>query len=117
MIQTPAKPQAVTKLRLPPMDTSAGFRDFIDDAKIESLIGRPAPDPVWVREIIAKALTKTPLAVEETAVLLAADQPELVEEMFSAARSLKETVYGNRIVLFAPIYVGNRCVNDCTYCG
>ncbi len=111
MIETAAKP------RLPAMENSPGFKDFINDAKIESLIGRSACDPVWVREIIAKALTKTPLAVEETAVLLASDQPELVEEMFVAARKLKETVYGNRIVLFAPLYVGNRCVNDCTYCG
>ncbi len=111
MIATAAKP------RLPAMDVSAGFSDFIDDAKIESLIGRSVCDPVWVREIIAKALTKTPLAVEETAVLLAAEDPELIEEMFAAARTLKETVYGNRIVLFAPLYVGNRCVNDCTYCG
>jgi len=55
--------------------------------------------------------------VEETADLLLADDPELVEEIFAAARTLKETVYGNRIVLFAPLYIGSECINDCAYCG
>ena len=81
---------------------------------------RPAatgrPTPAEVRDIIAKSLAKEPLAVEETAVLLAADEPELVEEIFDAARQLKRDVYGNRIVLFAPLYVGNECTNDCPYC-
>ena len=66
--------------------------------------------------MIAKSLAKEPLAVEETAVLLAADEPELVEEIFDAARQLKRDVYGNRIVLFAPLYIGNECTNDCQYC-
>ena len=66
-----------------------------------------------VREIIAKSLSKQPLAVDETAVLLAADEPELVEQIFDAARQLKRDVYGNRIVLFAPLYIGNDCTNDC----
>ena len=68
-------------------------------------------------DVIAKSLAKSALTVEETAVLLAADQPELVEGIFEAARELKRAVYGNRIVLFAPLYVGNDCVNDCRYCG
>ncbi|HSM51549.1 MAG TPA: [FeFe] hydrogenase H-cluster radical SAM maturase HydG, partial [Thermoanaerobaculia bacterium] len=53
----------------------------------------------------------------EAAELVRADDPELVEEIFAAARTLKETVYGNRIVLFAPLYIGNECTNDCAYCG
>jgi len=76
-----------------------------------------AADATWVREIIAKSLEKQPLAPAETAVLLGCEDRELHQEMFAAARKLKETVYGNRIVLFAPLYIGNRCVNDCTYCG
>ena len=69
-----------------------------------------------MRDVIAKSLAKQPLAVEETAVLLAADEPELVEQIFEAARQLKRDVYGNRIVLFAPLYIGNECTNDCHYC-
>ena len=73
-------------------------------------------DRARVRDIIAKSMAKQPLAVEETAVLLAADQPELVDEIFDAARQLKRDVYGNRIVIFAPLYIGNECNNDCQYC-
>jgi len=90
--------------------------DFIDDARLRRLLETARPDAARVREIIAKSLAKTPLEVEETAVLLAADDPSLVEELFDAARQLKQRVYGNRIVLFAPLYIGNHCVNDCAYC-
>ena len=92
-------------------------RDFVAAAGIDELLTRPRPfDPKRVRDIVAKSLSKEALSVEETSMLLAADEPELVEEIFAAARSLKETVYGNRVVLFAPLYVGNACVNDCRYC-
>lgn len=95
---------------------SADCEDFIDDAHLDSLVETTRGDAVRVREIIAKSLSKQPLALEETAELLAADSPELVEEIFAAARRLKRDVYGNRIVIFAPLYIGNFCVNDCKYC-
>mgnify|MGYP005842659093 CR=1 FL=1 len=95
---------------------SEGARDYIDDRHLQSLLGRP-PDPGQVREIIAKSLSKSPLTVEECAALLNATDPQLIEWIFEAARQLKRDVYGNRIVLFAPLYVGNACVNDCAYCG
>lgn len=90
--------------------------DFIDDDKIIGIIDAMREDPVRCREIIAKAMSKEPLTVEETSVLLAAESEDLVNEIFEAARELKRTVYGNRIVLFAPLYVGNHCINDCHYC-
>jgi 2-iminoacetate synthase len=92
----------------------SGF-DFIDEDRLHALLERQAP-PAKVREIIAKSMAKEPLSADETAVLLAADGPELVEEIFDAARQLKRDVYGNRIVIFAPLYVGNDCTNDCQYC-
>lgn len=95
---------------------SRNAHDFIDDDHLRELLKSPA-EPRRVREIIAKSLAKQALEVEETAVLLSAADPELSEEIFAAARQLKRDVYGNRIVLFAPLYVGNRCVNDCQYCG
>ncbi len=97
------------------MTLSGSAVDFIDDAALTDLLAEARSDPVRVREIIAKSLDKQPLSVEETAALLAAGGV-LVEEIFDAARELKRKVYGNRIVLFAPLYVGNRCVNDCRYC-
>ena len=89
--------------------------DFIDEEHLQGLLDRRA-EPGEVRDIIAKSLSKQALAVEETATLLAAAEPELVEQIFDAARQLKRDVYGNRIVLFAPVYVGNNCTNDCVYC-
>ncbi len=94
--------------------SEAGY-DFIDDDFLHGLIQRKA-DPSEVRDVIAKGMAKQPLALEETAVLLAADRPEQIEEIFDAARQLKRDVYGNRIVLFAPLYIGNECTNDCQYC-
>jgi 2-iminoacetate synthase len=90
-------------------------KDFIDDAALEALLTGPG-DPSQAREIIAKSLNKEALTVAETAALLRADDPDVIEAIFEAARQLKRDVYGNRIVLFAPLYVGSRCVNDCQYC-
>ncbi|MFA5293354.1 MAG: [FeFe] hydrogenase H-cluster radical SAM maturase HydG [Phycisphaerae bacterium] len=94
---------------------SSTVKDFIDDDYLRRLIDEAKPDKEAVRAIIAKSLNKQALTVEETAVLLAADK-KLTEEIFAAARQLKKNVYGNRIVLFAPFYIGNKCINDCKYC-
>lgn len=101
------------------MDTAlpADAVDFIDDAKLEAMVAGMHEDPAAVRAVIAKSLRKEALTVEETAVLLGATSPALVEEIYEAARTLKRDVYGNRIVFFAPLYVGNYCTNDCKYCG
>ena len=96
---------------------SEAASDFVVDARLGRLIEEGAPEPARVRDIVSKSLAKQALTVEETAVLLRAADPSLVEEIFQAARTLKETVYGNRIVLFAPLYIGNECTNDCAYCG
>ncbi len=91
--------------------------DFIDEVQLEDLLKADKPDSDEVAAIVAKALDKQPLSVEETSRLLLADDAEQVERIFAAARELKRNVYGNRIVLFAPLYIGNKCVNDCLYCG
>ena len=95
---------------------SATAGDFIDDAALSALLDRGPVDAGRVRDVMARALDKQALSVEETAVLLAVEDGGLVEEIFDAARELKRRVYGNRIVLFAPLYLGNDCVNDCVYC-
>jgi 2-iminoacetate synthase len=95
---------------------SGNAHDFIDDAVLASYLDRPV-DARHVRDIIAKSMAKQPLEVAETAVLLNATRRDLVESLFEAARQLKRDVYGNRIVLFAPLYIGNDCTNDCHYCG
>ena len=96
---------------------SANAIDFIDDAKLHKLIEQSREDLPKVRDILQKSLQKEALSVEETAALLAVNSPEGLEEIFEAARQLKKTIYGNRIVLFAPLYIGNHCINNCSYCG
>ena len=91
--------------------------DFIDDRRIEETLANARPDSARVREVLAKSLSKKRLEPGETAALLAVREPDLWREVFAAARKLKNDVYGNRIVLFAPLYVGDKCINDCAYCG
>jgi len=66
---------------------------------------------------LAKAGEARGLDPEEAALLLQAEDPDLVGEVFQAARGVKMKIYGNRIVLFAPLYLSNDCVNNCCYCG
>ncbi len=93
------------------------MKSFIDAGEIQDLLDRANPQPENVRQIINKSLSKQRLSMQETAVLLKTEDPGLIEEIKAGARMLKQKVYGKRIVLFAPLYVGNRCINNCRYCG
>lgn len=93
------------------------MQPFIDPEEIWNLINNTKPDKSRVRDIIARSLDKNRLTLEETAVLVNASDTELIEEIKEGARELKKKVYGNRIVLFAPLYIGNKCTNNCQYCG
>lgn len=90
---------------------------FIDNEEILSIIKNSNPEKKHVRDIIAKSLDKKRLSMYETAILLNVEDEDLIEEIKSGARELKRKVYGDRIVLFAPLYIGNYCSNNCTYCG
>ena len=91
--------------------------DFINDSLLHSLIENTKEDRSRLRDIFAKSKAKQALTLEETAQLLAIKSPEGLEELYQTARELKKSIYGNRIVLFAPLYVGNYCINNCQYCG
>lgn len=105
------------KRGLPKVDVE-GLTSFIPEDEIFAWLEKTKhPSPERVRGIIQRSLDKNRLDPEEMAVLINADTPELVEEIFAGARELKQRIYGNRIVLFAPLYVGNECVNRCAYCG
>jgi len=93
------------------------MKPFIDQDEIWDLINNTPSSKELVQRVIQKSLNKERLTMAEVAVLINADSPELIEEIKAGARELKERVYGNRIVLFAPLYVGNKCANNCTYCG
>lgn len=91
---------------------------FIDEAEIhDCLNANQSPSASRVREVIARALDKHRLTLDETAVLVNTTDPDLINEIKNGARELKEKVYGKRIVLFAPLYIGNLCINNCAYCG
>ena len=98
--------------------STEGLKSFIPTNTINELIESQAHAPESrVRDIIAKSLDKQRLEPDETAALLSVSDPELKQLILQGAHELKERIYGNRIVLFAPLYVGNECVNDCVYCG
>jgi 2-iminoacetate synthase len=91
--------------------------DFIDDQKLEDILGTVKPSADKIEQIIEKSLNKERLSLEETAILLQADKPEWIEKIYDGARRLKSKIYGDRVVLFAPLYIGNKCINNCEYCG
>lgn len=93
------------------------MKPFIDPAEIWDWINNTPTSPSRVNEIIAKSLEKNRLTLEETAALINANDPESIEVIKQGAKQLKERVYGQRIVLFAPLYIGNLCTNNCAYCG
>lgn len=69
-----------------------------------------------IRELIEKARACKGLNHREAAVLLECEDAGLLEEIYALAREIKQKFYGNRIVMFAPLYLSNYCVNSCTYC-
>ncbi len=69
-----------------------------------------------IKDIIEKARACRGITHREASVLLECDDDELNEEMYALAREIKQKIYGNRIVMFAPLYLSNYCINSCVYC-
>ena len=101
--------------------------EFINDGEIRETLKYAEENKnnlPLIREILEKARPKntptgahcTALTHREASVLLACEIPEVVEEIFKIAEEIKLAYYGNRIVIFAPLYLSNYCVNGCTYC-
>ena len=92
-------------------------KDFIDDDEIwKKLEENRNPKPQKIRAILQKSLAVETLEPDETAALLNVKDEELWEEMFEMSGKIKKSVYDNRIVTFAPVYLSNYCVNNCLYC-
>lgn len=93
-------------------------RDFIDDALIWDQLNQWAnPKLRDVRRVLEKAASQTRLEPEEMAILIQNRDEETIAEMYTLTNRLKREVYGDRIVFFAPLYVSDKCANDCVYCG
>ncbi len=94
--------------------------EFIVDSEIRESIKegeKLAKDKDYVKSLLEKARQYKGLSHREAAVLLNVEDKEILEDMFKTAKEVKEKIYGKRIVLFAPLYVSNYCVNNCKYCG
>jgi 2-iminoacetate synthase len=93
--------------------------EFIHDGEIMATLEYAKEhrnDKAMVDEILARAAERKGLSHREAAVLLESDDPEIVERIFKLAREIKNHIYGNRIVMFAPLYLSNYCINGCVYC-
>jgi 2-iminoacetate synthase len=92
--------------------------DFINDKLIkEKIDANRNPDPIKVKDILAKSFSIESLSSDETAILLNVKNPDTWKEMEDMAGQIKRKVYDNRIVTFAPLYLSTSCVNNCQYCG
>ncbi|MEE9591003.1 MAG: [FeFe] hydrogenase H-cluster radical SAM maturase HydG [Thermodesulfobacteriota bacterium] len=91
---------------------------FISVEKINTLLKRTRDVPLRdINSIIQKGISLKGLELEEAAALLQCTDKEKVNEIYCAAGSVKESVYGKRLVLFAPLYLSSTCINSCLYCG
>ena len=93
--------------------------EFIDDSEILCSLEyaqNHKDDRALIESILEKASQCRGLTHREASVLLACEDDELNEKMYALAKKLKQRIYGNRIVFFAPLYLSNYCINSCTYC-
>ena len=99
--------------------TSMKAEEFISDEEIKETLAYADANKdnlALVDEILEKARTRKGLNHREASVLLACENQEKVQEMYELAKEIKQDYYGNRIVMFAPLYLSNYCVNGCVYC-
>ncbi|MEE1474836.1 [FeFe] hydrogenase H-cluster radical SAM maturase HydG [Fusobacterium sp.] len=94
--------------------------DFLDENIINQIISdaeKKSENSEIVREILKKTEKAEGITDEEAAILLSIKDENLLEEMYTVSKKIKEKIYGKRIVMFAPLYISNYCVNNCRYCG
>ena len=90
---------------------------IINDEKIQRTLEKAASyDDTQVAAILTKAKELKGISLDEAAVLLNITDAKLLNQLFDTAKYIKEAIYGNRIVLFAPLYISNLCNNECIYC-
>lgn len=90
--------------------------DWLRADEVDDVLHAAARDDGRIREVLHKARELKGLDMADVAALCHIAAPEQLEELFATARSVKEQIYGHRMVLFAPLYISNVCGNECTYC-
>ena len=98
------------------MDASKKFKNFINREKLYGLIEGAAPTEAELQQILNKAMELKGLGLEDVAALLRVTNRDQIYEIMETAKKVKQDIYGKRLVLFAPVYTGNKCVNNCVYC-
>lgn len=97
--------------------TSSTMISPIDETAIQATLESvPRTDAVRIRAILDKGLLMKGLDLKDVAELSSISDPELLGELFAAARKVKDEIYGKRLVIFAPLYISNLCANECLYC-
>ena len=99
--------------------TSMKAEEFISHQEIMDTIAfadEHRRDRAFIKEIIENAKKRKGLSHRDASVLLACEEEDLNEEIYHLAEQIKKDFYGNRIVMFAPLYLSNYCVNGCVYC-
>jgi len=91
--------------------------EFINEQEIYELLSDNSLQNKELQlDVIQKAKDAKGLTLRESAALLNISDEEILEQLFHTAKEVKEKIYGNRLVLFAPLYISNMCVNNCLYC-
>lgn len=94
------------------------YKNFIDDEKLHRILQETkSASPEEIDAILNKALDLKGISLEEVATLLNIEDHGQLDKLYHTALQIKEEIYGNRLVLFAPLYVSNHCSNNCLYCG
>ena len=98
---------------------SSSAEHFISHAEILSTLEHAAAhrnDRELIADILQQAAEGRGITHRQAAVLMECNNKEIIEQIFALAREIKQRIYGNRIVMFAPLYLSNHCINGCTYC-
>jgi 2-iminoacetate synthase len=94
------------------------YDNIISESQIFELLSHAQkPDNKQIDDILTKAKELKGLSKEDVAVLLNIEDDDTLQKLYETALYIKEEIYGNRLVLFAPLYVSNHCANNCLYCG
>lgn len=98
---------------------SSNAEEFINDEEILETLEyakKNKNNKELIRDILKRAAVCKGISHREAAVLLECEDEELNKQMKSLAKEIKQKIYGNRIVMFAPLYLSNYCINSCVYC-
>ena len=95
------------------------MKHFIDHEEIMASMqfaAKMSEDKEYIESLLQKGKECRGLTHREAATLLEVNDPEMIERIYALAAEIKQKFYGNRIVMFAPLYLSNYCINGCTYC-